>query len=206
MLVWIFFFEDNGRTIADDEPQLTDDEDNNARDVSSMEQDRSNPEQQKKRRRTANFQNITSSSTIAKTAANGHHDDERITPLSSKIHINMPNRSFFLTMIFMLIELDSINSAGSAGNRRPIDYEWNTTNTTPILQQTSIETNASTELDRSTTSKQRFNIPSIHRGLVSNYDPTQSPLFSVGVRVSNMIMCLFNKNSINIQMSICHLN
>jgi hypothetical protein len=39
-----------------------------------------------------------------------------------------------------------------------------------------------------TSSKQRFNIPSTHRGLTPNYDPSQSPLFSVGVRVSDILI------------------
>jgi hypothetical protein len=34
-----------------------------------------------------------------------------------------------------------------------------------------------------TSSKQRFNT-SFNRGLTPNYDPAQSPLFSIGVRVS----------------------
>jgi hypothetical protein len=56
---------------------LTDDEDNNGREVSPTEQNLIEIEHQKKRRRTANYQQISSTKTT-----NGNHEDERISPPS----------------------------------------------------------------------------------------------------------------------------
>lgn len=69
---------DHRRAIADDEPQLTDDEDSNGRDVPSVAPDLTELEQQKKRRRTANYQHTISTTTT--TTTNGHHEDERASP------------------------------------------------------------------------------------------------------------------------------
>ena len=68
---------DHHRAIADDEPQLTDDEDSNGRDVLTAAPDLTEIEQQKKRRRTANYQHTISTTT---TTTNGHHEDERASP------------------------------------------------------------------------------------------------------------------------------
>jgi hypothetical protein len=142
------------RPITDSEPQLTDDEDSNGRDVPSTEQDLTETDQQKKRRRTANYQHI-----ISTTTTNGNHEDERISP-----------------------PLTGTNGVGSLSNRRIIDNGSNTANTTPVLLQTSIEQNHNEETNRFTSSKQRFNISSTTRPLTPNYDPSQSPLFSFGIR------------------------
>ena len=63
--------------VKDDEPQLTDDEDSNSRDVPSTDPDSTPIEQQKKRRRTANYQHIL--------LTDGHDDDERTASPLSKI-------------------------------------------------------------------------------------------------------------------------
>jgi hypothetical protein len=70
-----FIILDHRQPITNDEPQLTDDEDNSGRDVSPPEQDLIEIEQQKKRRRTANYQHV-----ISTTTTNGNHEDER-TPI-----------------------------------------------------------------------------------------------------------------------------
>jgi hypothetical protein len=86
---------------------------------------------------------------------------------------------------FCFLGIASTNSLGSLSNRRIIDNGFNTANTTPVLLQTSTEPNQNEETNRLTSSKQRFNISSTNRGLTPNYDPSQSPLFSIGVRVSH---------------------
>lgn len=79
---WIRFLIvlDHRRAKTDDEPQLTDDEDSQGRDVPpTIERDLTEIEQQKKRRRTANYQHTISTTTT--TTTNGHHeDDERVSP------------------------------------------------------------------------------------------------------------------------------
>lgn len=75
------------------------------------------------------------------------------------------------------------NSVGSSLNRQIMDNGVPTTNTTPVLLQTPNEQNHNEGNNRSTLSKQRFNIPSMNRGITPTYDLSQSPLFSVGVRV-----------------------
>lgn len=170
-------FEDHRRAIvADDEPQLTDDEDNSARDVSPIESDLPDLEQSKKRRRTANYQHIVSTSTATATA-NGHHQDERTSPPSST------GLTLVCDVLFDVI-LVSTTSVGSSITRRVLDYGPNTTNTTPVLLQTSTETSQNEGINRFASAKPRFNLPSTHRALPSQYDPSQSPLFSVGSRVS----------------------
>ncbi len=163
---------DDHQPITDLEPQLTDDEDSNGRDVSPTEQNLPEIEQQKKRRRTANYQQI-----ISTTTTNGNHEDERTSTPSSMSNYCLCNYFYFLLIA-------STNSVGSLSNRRIIDNGSNTANTTPVLLQTSTEQNHNEGTNRLTSSKQRFNIPSTTRGLIPNYDPSQSPLFSVSIRVS----------------------
>jgi len=166
---------DDQQPITDREPQLTDDEDSNGRNVSPTEQDLPEIEQQKKRRRTANYQHI-----ISTTTTNGNHEDERTsTPLSMS--------NYCLCNYFYFLLIASTNSVGSLSNRRIIDNGSNTANTTPVLLQTSTEQNHNEGTNRLTSSKQRFNIPSTTRGLIPSYDPSQSPLFSVSVRVSHFV-------------------
>jgi hypothetical protein len=157
-------------SIRDDETQLTDDEDNNNRGVPSNEQDLTEIEQQKKRRRTANYQNILPTKTT-----NGHHDqDDRIfSPLS----MNLILLSIAFIILFFLLTA-STDSIRSLSNLR-LDH---TSNTTPVLLQTSIEQNPNERINRLTSSKQRFNLLPTYRGSTSNYDPSKSPLFSTGNR------------------------
>ena len=75
------------------------------------------------------------------------------------------------------------NSVGSSLDRQIIDNGMPTLNTTPVLLQTPNEQNHNEGNNRSTLSKQRFNIPPMNRGTTPTYDLSQSPLFSVGVRV-----------------------
>ncbi|CAF5113179.1 unnamed protein product, partial [Rotaria sp. Silwood1] len=157
--------------ITNDEPQLTDDEDNTNRDVSPTEQDLIEIEQQKKRRRTANYQHI-----ISTTTTNGNHEDEKTS-----------------------LPLSLTNSVESSSNRRIIDNGLNTANTTPVLLQTSIEQKRNEGINRFTSTKQRFNIPSTNRGLTSNYDPSQSPLFSVGIRKTNDTTMSPNQTTTNLK-------
>ncbi len=152
---------------------MTDDEDNASRDVSPTQQDPTEVEQQKKRRRTANYQHII-------TTTNGNHDNERTSPPLSMFNY------FHYYQLFFSLPATPTNSVGSLSNRRIIGNGSNTANTTPVLLQTSTEQNHNEGINRSTLSKQRFNIPSINRGVTPNYDPSQSPLFSVGVRVSHL--------------------
>jgi hypothetical protein len=77
-----------------------------------------------------------------------------------------------------------MNSVRSLSNRQIIDNGSDTANTTPVLHQTSTDQNHNDGINRLTSSKQRFNISSFNRGLTPNYDPSQSPLFSMGARVS----------------------
>jgi hypothetical protein len=91
---------------------------------------------------------------------------------------------FFINDLFFFLEIASTNNVGSLSNRRIINNGSNTANTTPVLLQTSTEQNHNEGTNRLTSSKQRFNISSTNRGLTPNYDPSQSPLFSIGVRVS----------------------
>jgi hypothetical protein len=100
-----------------------------------------------------------------------------------------------------------MNGVGSLSNRRIIDNGSNTANTTPVLLQTSIEQNHNEETNRFASSKQRFNISSTTRPLTPNYDPSQSPLFSFGIRVSHFpsskkninqtFMCVLENNRTN---------
>ncbi|CAF4452327.1 unnamed protein product, partial [Rotaria sp. Silwood2] len=162
---------DHRQPITNDEPQLTDDEDNSNRDVSPTEQDLIEIEQQKKRRRTANYQHI-----ISTTTTNGNHEDEKTS-----------------------LPLTSTNSVESSSNRRIIDNGFNAANTTSVLLQTSTEKKHNEGINRLTLSKQRFNIPSTNRGLISNYDPSQSPLFSVGIRKTTETTMSPNRTTTNLK-------
>jgi hypothetical protein len=166
----LFVFLDDRSTIQDDEPQITDDEDNNSRDALSTKQGATEIEQQKKRRRTANYQHILSTKTT-----NGHHDVERT---SSPFSMNLILLSIVILILFFLLTA-SIDSIRSLSNIR-IQH---TTTTTPVLHQTSIEQNHNERINRS---KQRFNILPTYRTPTSNYDPSKSPLFSPGRRVSKI--------------------
>jgi hypothetical protein len=172
----LIFILDGRSSIRDDETQLTDDEDNNNRGVPSNEQDLTEIEQQKKRRRTANYQNILPTKTT-----NGHHDqDDRIfSPLS----MNLILLSIAFIILFFLLTA-STDSIRSLSNLR-LDH---TSNTTPVLLQTSIEQNPNERINRLTSSKQRFNLLPTYRGSTSNYDPSKSPLFSTGNRVSKILL------------------
>ena len=187
---------------TDDEPQLTDDEDSNGRDVISTEQDLSQIEQQKKRRRTANYQQIISTT----TTTNGNHEDDRTSPPISMSHDDYLVFFFFIVDCFLLIA--SMNSVGSLSSRRIVDNGFNTANTTPVLLQTSsTEQNHNEETNRLTSSKQRFNISSTTRSLTPNYDLSQSPLFSVGVRVSSFLFLNKEKFTLYIRKTLkqqCH--
>lgn len=91
---------DNRRPITDDEPQLTDDEDSNGRDVAPIEEIPIEIEQQKKRRRTANYQNIIS------TTTNGNHEDERTSPPLSMFSDCLPFYQSFLLFFFSFNSFD----------------------------------------------------------------------------------------------------
>lgn len=89
-----------------------------------------------------------------------------------------------INILFFVLVTGSTNNVGSSSNRRIVDNGLVTSNTTPVLLQTSTEQRNNEGTNRLTSAKQRFNIPSTNRGLTSNYDPSQSPLFSVAARVS----------------------
>ena len=78
---------------------------------------------------------------------------------------------------FLTVSTDSVRLLS---NRR-IDH---TSNTAPIIFHTSTEHNYNERINRLTPSRQRSNILPTYRGSTSNYDPSKSPLFSVGNRVS----------------------
>ncbi|CAF4173584.1 unnamed protein product, partial [Rotaria magnacalcarata] len=93
----------------------------------------------------------------------------------------------------------STNSVGSSSNRRIIDNGLSTAHTTPVLLQTFTEQKHNEGIHRLTSSKQRFDIPSTKRALTPNYDPAQSPLFSVGVRKINETTMSPNRTSTNLK-------
>lgn len=167
---------DHRRPIAREEPQLTDDEDTNGRDASPPEQDVPEIEQQKKRRRTANYQHVTSTATT-----NGNHEDDRTSPPSG----TCLSIASYSTIMFARV-VASTNNVGSLSSRHITDNGSYTTSATPVLLQSSTEHNHNEGNHRATLSKQRFNIPSMSRGLTPTYDLSQSPLFSVGARVSSL--------------------
>jgi hypothetical protein len=82
----------------------------------------------------------------------------------------------YLLLIFPLLTV-STDSVRSLSNRG-IDH---TSNTTPVIFQTSTEQTYNERINRLTPSKRRFNMST-----TSNYDPSKSPLFSVGNRVSHI--------------------
>jgi len=88
-----------------------------------------------------------------------------------------------LLLFFFFLLTDSTDSIRSLSNLR-LDH---TSNTTPVLLQTSIEQNPNERINRLTSSKQRFNLLPTYRGSTSNYDPSKSPLFSTGNRVSKIL-------------------
>lgn len=81
---------------------------------------------------------------------------------------------FFVHLFFLLIPKDlATNGVGSFASRRILDDD--------------LTTNNNEENTRSTSTKQRFNISSNTRPLIANYDPSQSPLFSLNARVNSIL-------------------
>ena len=109
-----------------------------------------------------------------------------IIKMKEHLHLQVRSSSGLTIVCDVLFDviLVSTTSVGSSVTRRVLDYGPNTANTTPVLLQTSTETSQNEGINRFASAKPRFNLPSTHRALPSQYDPSQSPLFSVGSRVS----------------------
>ena len=178
LVSWIILFFLDGRSLnRDDEAQITDDEDNNNhnRDTASTEQDTTEIEQQKKRRRTANYQHILS--TKPTNAPDGDDDhDERTSS-----HLSM-SKSLLIILMFILV----IFWIATADNFRSLSTRRGD-------HSSSITQNPDERMNRFTPVKQRFDILPTYRTPTSNYDPTKSPLFSAGNRVSAISYVRFKR-------------
>lgn len=172
-------FLDVRSTTEEHDPEITDDEDNNNnyRNKTSTEQDTTELEQQKKRRRTANYQHILSTKPT-NASDDDHH--ERTSSRISTIDCFLIS-VMIISLIFSIATTDNIRSLSS----RRTDLS------------SSLTLNPDERTNRFTPVKQRFDILPTYRAQTSNYDPTKSPLFSAGNRVSKITFsCLKN---------LCHL-